>query len=1288
MRRPALSTVLLLGTPLVLLAALVLFAAWLLGQASGSAWLLRQIPGLVVEAPQGALIGDFSARTVVYTLSGPQGQVRISGLRWHALRLAWRQIAVARLEADAVELQLPSSNAATPAPTSLALPLTVEIDTLRVGRLQQGSLTLHELDAGLLLGAEQHRLTLRSLGWEQLRLSGQASVGTMGTLPVQLALEVQGKEADWRGHLRAQGPLALLDAQARLEEAGQQLQIAARLQPFAVWPIQSLQADAKALDLHALMQALPRSALTGTAVLQSSGWQAPAQLQLQMSNAAVGRWDEQRLPVQSLSLALQARPDQPQSLQLHALDLRLPAGGRIQGQGRMDPGERWHLQLRLQNLRPETLDRRAAPLLLNGTAELAGAPGEALALTTHLSGAQASLDLQASIGAERVDIRRAELLAGGASLQLQGTATLAGGAWRAQASGQVHDFNPRFFWAAAPQAALSAQLKLDLRPAPDSRDWPRGEALVQLLPSNWAGLPLQGQARYADGELHADLAAAQAHLTLNAHVKGKPAAPAADGEARLDAPDLAVLDPLLGGEHLAGSGKAQFQFSADPLQRFKLDGQASLQELRLSGPVQAQAGQAQLKLRAGSDMDAPLAIDAQLSQVNWAGQNLQQAHLALNGSWARHSLQLDLQGQLHPPQAHRARALEGEAHLALDGALSKGAWSARIARLQARPADARLPAWMDASDLQLSLQLNPDWVLTDARLAPGQIELGGARWHWSDLQWHAPRRAGSPPEIKAALELDPLSLAPLLARWQPGFGWSGDLVVGGTLHLQSGEGTELEALLERKGGDLIVVDEAGHKRVLGLNQMRLGLSAHAGRWLFTPDLAGTGWGRLSGSVSASTTASALWPAGSAELGGRLQAQVAELGTWGALLPAGWRLGGGLSAQVDLGGTLAAPHLKGLVQGQGITLRNLLQGVDWADGAIQLELDGASAQLKQFSLRGGSGHLEARGQASLGEQPRAEVQIKAEHFGVLSRIDRRLVASGEAELKLDAQTLALNGKLQVDEGAFDFSHADAPALGEDVYVLRADSPGLPPPPEPSARKTQVDIALDLGEKLSLRGRGFESGLRGALHISQQAGKPTVKGAVHTEGGSYAAYGQKLDIERGELSFNGPYDNPRLDILALRANSDTRVGVLVSGTAQSPQVALYSDPDMSDTDKLAWLLLGHGSDSLGSADTALLQNAAMALLAGNGQSSSDKLIKTLGLDEVSVRQGEASADSSTRDTIVHLGKQISKRWYVGYERSINATTGSWQLVYRIAQRFTLRAQTGDDNALELIWQWKWQ
>ena len=45
-------------------------------------------------------------------------------------------------------------------------------------------------------------------------------------------------------------------------------------------------------------------------------------------------------------------------------------------------------------------------------------------------------------------------------------------------------------------------------------------------------------------------------------------------------------------------------------------------------------------------------------------------------------------------------------------------------------------------------------------------------------------------------------------------------------------------------------------------------------------------------------------------------------------------------------------------------------------------------------------------------------------------------------------------------------------------------------------------------------------------------------------------------------------------------------------------------------------------------------------------------------------------------------------MGYERGVNATTGTWQLIYRAAQRYTLRMQSGLENALDVIWTWRLQ
>ena len=161
-----------------------------------------------------------------------------------------------------------------------------------------------------------------------------------------------------------------------------------------------------------------------------------------------------------------------------------------------------------------------------------------------------------------------------------------------------------------------------------------------------------------------------------------------------------------------------------------------------------------------------------------------------------------------------------------------------------------------------------------------------------------------------------------------------------------------------------------------------------------------------------------------------------------------------------------------------------------------------------------------------------------------------------------------------------------------------------------------------------------------------------------------------------------DNPGLDILALRPNIDTKVGVAISGNFVTPRVRLFSDPEMSDTDKLSWLVLGRASDGLGRADTALLQRAAVALLSGEGEAPTDAFLRSIGIDELSLRQSEGDV----RETVITLGKQLSRRWYLGYERGVNATSGTFQLIYRIAQRFTLRAQSGHDNSLDVIWVWR--
>ncbi len=233
-------------------------------------------------------------------------------------------------------------------------------------------------------------------------------------------------------------------------------------------------------------------------------------------------------------------------------------------------------------------------------------------------------------------------------------------------------------------------------------------------------------------------------------------------------------------------------------------------------------------------------------------------------------------------------------------------------------------------------------------------------------------------------------------------------------------------------------------------------------------------------------------------------------------------------------------------------------------------------------------------------------------------------------------------------------------------------------------TDLSITLDLGPDFRVQGRGITTRLAGGLQLRSSGTNdaPRLVGEVRTVQGTYKAYGQQLDIQQGVMRFAGAYDNPSLDILAIRPNLSQRVGVQITGTVLAPRVRLYSEPELPEAEKLAWLVLGR-SGANGGAEAAVLQQAAMALLGRNGQGLSGGLASRFGLDELSFSGSTTNADGTTTSgATVTLGKRLSRNFYVAYERSLAGTLGTFSIFYDLSQRFTLRARTGEQTAVDLI------
>jgi translocation and assembly module TamB len=1276
--------------------------------------------GLELAAPQAQRVAWVSAST------GEPPALRAPASLQLPLRLRVDDLRVATLQVDAQTV------------TELALSAELGAQAGRVHRLRALTLQWQHL----------HVSAQGQLGaLAPLALQGQAQADSVaGVQPpwqAQLTLDGTLAQIDARATLRSPPAAAAATPSGPGNRptpgAAASLDAEARIAPFADWPLPWLRARTQGLDLAALAPTLPRTSLTGHADLQGGNAGTPLQLDLVLDNARPGRWSDARLPLRSAQLTLAARPERRDLLEFQALALELGdergRAGSLNGSGRWEAST-LALNARVQQLQPSRLDPRLPALRLDGPLdlEIAGLPLPGAVPPATPAPLQASVktalrglhegrvpvQLATTLLARRegppdaaawtVELQALDARAGSAQAQGQGHfARDAAGAWQAQSRGRLRDFDPRPWWPDAPAGtSLSGEWDAQLA-APAAQALPRalrGQAALTFVPSRLAGVPLQGSLSWRDAgaglQAQARLQLGGNRLAVEARAAAGAAAPA--WSLDVDAPTLSTLAPLA-RLHPAlpalwpreGRLSAQARLQGSGARDWRSEGTLQGSALAL-GPWKLARTQAHWSLRAPQSGNAPLSLALEAAGLQQDGAaRLDSLRAQLSGSWAAHQVEVDASSPLRLPAW--ADGLIGptdgtDFSLRGSGAWqggSAGRWNLQLQALQARTRGGRGTPWLVAAPLQAQLAFDP--ALRSVALSPGSLELLGVALRWSQLAWSAPATPDAAPRLRVAAELQALRVAPWLQRLQPGFGWGGDLEVGGRLSFDSAATTAGDAVLERRRGDLQRSDELGVAQPFGMTDLRLALQVQDGRWTFTQAMAARHFGVLAGAQVISSRPGLPWPAPDDALQGVLELRVDDLGVWAPWVPPGWRLGGQLHAGAALGGRFKAPEITGRLDASRLALRNLLQGVELRDGEVAVALRGEDARIERFTWQAGDGRLEASGGATFGAAPGAALQLRLQRFRVLGRFDRSLSVSGQAALTLQAQRLALDGRLAVDEGFIDISRTEAPALDEDVTVLhRPNAPAAAAAPgtlEPSAlmRNTRVDLRLDLGQRLRLRGQGMDARLAGELTLTTPGGRPQVQGTVRTLQGRYAAYGQDMEIERGEIVFTGPLANPRLDILALRPKLDeVRVGVQIVGTAQNPRVRLYSEPELSELDKLSWLVMGRAPDNLGRTDTALLQRAALALLAGQGDGGTpgNQLFRALGLDDVGVRQRDSG---DVRQTVVSLGRQISSRWYVGYERGIGTAAGTWQLIYRLARRFTLRGQSGEQNSLDVLWTWRW-
>jgi len=1245
-------------------------------------------------------------------------------LAWAPAALLQRELRLSQVHIKRLimrDQRAPSPAAVSTPPTDLGLPFRVDAD-VRVDVLEwagANSQQLEQLSFHYVFDSYLHKLDKgQSLFSSNIyKFSGQLQASAEMALELQVTgginAPVPGSKEPLRLDAQAQlrgalaGPQAELMLQADIKppptdgsQSAMQASLSARIAPWQAQQITGAQAQWQALNLASIWPQAPETGLTGQASVSPQGdnWQAS----IALDNTLSGPWNEQRLPVQQVKAELTYASGHwlLQSLQA------LAAGGSVQAKGELgsepvagasaavtSTGEAsglWRSSAQVKGINPSAIDSRLASDVISGNINVRQTPasetrsGTPLPTEKGVSGSTAStsaadqfsfdLDLQSRNSGAAKPARAAPAPLAGLHLQ-----TL-----KAQGHWSAPQLDISTLQLTAQQAQLQGQLKINTANFATQGKLNlalpglQADASGQLAPteglgtltvrvqdaakaSRWLSLWPDVKARLTDAQI-------QGNAALSARWRGgwQQDAQAMTLTASLSVPQLDWL-PATPGTPLK-------------LQDAQLEVSGRLSNLQLASHGQATWGvqliQWQTQATAGRVKDG-----------SWQA-SLTQAQLSWRGPQAPTPWQLRLGVPSTPAGAVGTSALSQPLSLRWQRGpnVNTLSVSAGSARLQGPSAGTAGISWQP--------------MLLSQSTATGQVAPRPA-------QWRSQGRVDSVPLtwLDAFLE-KPMS----------DLGVSSDVLLSGSWDAAFSDTLHLRATLERSAGDVRIQAEAGRSTALaaGLQdawlQVNLDGEQVSGSLRWDSQRAGKALAAF-GTQLKTGSSGLTWPA-DAPLGGSLQLQLPPVDAWSALAPPGWRLRGRVDTHIDLTGTRAKPQWEGTLRARDLALRSVVDGIDFSQGLLDARLHGQQLDIQTFTLRGAGtpqdpaagGQLSMTGsvfwlpeagQTSIAQRFQMALKAQLSALRLSARPDRRLVASGQLQAELKDARLTLRGSLSADQALITLPDDSTPSLDDDVRVRKVataqpDTTKANPKAnqEPAGQgipiTPDVSVNLDLGPDFQVRGRGLQARLTGKLVLTAEGNAaPELVGSIRAVNGTYQAYGQRLQIQRGLIRFYGPVDNPALAILAIRPKLTQRVGVQLSGTALSPVVALYSDPGLSDVETLTWLVLGRSSTA-GGAEAALMQQAALALLGGNGKSISDSLSKTFGLDELSFRGGGAGdANSMASSASITLGKRLSQDFYVAYESSLGGAMSVFYIFYDLSKYLTLRAQTGEKSAVDLIW-----
>ncbi len=438
--------------------------------------------------------------------------------------------------------------------------------------------------------------------------------------------------------------------------------------------------------------------------------------------------------------------------------------------------------------------------------------------------------------------------------------------------------------------------------------------------------------------------------------------------------------------------------------------------------------------------------------------------------------------------------------------------------------------------------------------------------------------------------------------------------------------------------------------------------------------------------SALSIATSQAPLTERKLTGNLDLALDNIAPFVSFIPDASDLKGKLNSQWRIGGSIAKPWVDGDLTLSNGQLQLNSPGLFLEQVSLTLNGDKQSGIRYQASANSGGGTLSATGEIKLPKEgesiPELNLRLIGEKVKVFGTEEATVFASPDLTIVTNNESININGTVEIPEAKITPKQVPKSVINvtEDQIIVDTQTDG-------SLNQSQQDVSANidviLGDDVIIDGFGFKGGASGKLNIQKEGQGPALgNGEINILNGEYRAFGQGLVIDKGLILFaGGPVAKPGIDIKASRRPAEgITVGVFARGSLAQPDLTIFSEPSMTQSEQLSWLVLGRPLEQSSEGENNAINQLLLSLSLDKGDSILSGLGETFNLDTMRIKTGSGEAGAASDNDLAELvlGKYLSPDLYVSYGIGLFKPVNVLSLEYSLGRRWKLTSETSAETS----------